>query len=542
MSERTALPEPAAPPAPGPAAAEGRGRGDPQARPDDAVLLERLGLWQLKHHRPLQARDTLLQAVARAPDSPGIRIHAAGACAMCRDARFAELLQPWRSWLPLDAHLQLELVSLQGQLGEAEAALELLEDLVARVPSEWVAQLSLAGAYERVNRLDAAEALLVKAADAGVAMNRALLAEMVHQRARLAFRRGEFGHALALLEQAGPRRDDDFAHWFAVAQACDRLGDVLAAMRALRVAHALQVREVQKIEPRLFEADAEVFPGVRARASASLRPASARGPAAGPAATPVFVVGFPRSGTTLVEQMLDAHPRLQSMDERPFFTRLAGRLAQSGGCTPEDLQRLRPADCEALRRDYFAMVDAAVRRRPGTRLVDKNPLNCLWLPLIQRIFPDAQFILVLRHPCDVILSCYLQNFRVTLLAAASRSLEHLARAYCSVLDAWACNAQRLKPDVLEVRHEALVAEPAAQVRRIGAFLGLEHAESMLEFAAHARGKRYIRTPSYAEVVEPINANGVGRWRRYGEFLAPVLPILAPQLDRWGYAGTAPRPR
>ncbi len=507
--------------------------------PEDAALVERLGLLQLQCGKPQAARDTLLRAVELAPDSPAIRIHAAHACAVCRDTRVEDLLRPWRTWLPLEERLQLELLNLLAQLGEAEAALELLEDLVRRAPSHLVAQLLLAGAYERVNRLEDAESLLHRIVGSGAAADGRVRLEVAHQRARLASRRHEFAAARALLEQAGPRNDADYAHWFALAEACDRSGDAAAAMRALEAAHSRQLRETRLVEPGLFEPDAEILPHADDRVTETDYRSWPDLKAPDVSQSPVFVVGFPRSGTTLLEQMLDAHPRLQSMDERPFFHVLSDRLGRAGINVPRDLHKLGQEECDALRKDYLALACAGITRRRGTQLVDKNPLNMLWLPLIHRLFPKARFILALRDPRDVILSCYMQNFRVTLLAAASRSLEHLARAYVAAMASWLHHVAVFKPDVLTSRHEDLVADPAGQTRRIAAFLGLDQAESMLGFADHARGKGYIRTPSYAQVIEPINTRSVGRWQRYREYLEPALPILQPMLEHWGYAAGAP---
>ncbi|MGC4037816.1 MAG: sulfotransferase [Chitinophagaceae bacterium] len=103
--------------------------------------------------------------------------------------------------------------------------------------------------------------------------------------------------------------------------------------------------------------------------------------------SPIFIVGFPRSGTTLLEQMLDAHPSLQSMDERPFFTILGNKLGDYGVKMPNDIGRLNQRDCDELRKHYYGLVAEKIHRRWDAQLVDKNPLNMLWLPLIKRLYP-----------------------------------------------------------------------------------------------------------------------------------------------------------
>lgn len=503
--------------------------------PDDPQRLDQLGMLQLQLGKPLAARDTLLMAFGKAPESPLIRIDAARACAACHDYRAEDLLRPWRTWLPLEDDLQFEVAELHLQSGEAVMAQEALEDLVARTPSDLPAQLLLASVYERVNRLDDAEAVLKRIAAGGGDAGSDTRREVAHQYAQLASRKREYGAARTLLEQSGPRNDADYAHWFALAAVYDKLHDTSAAMRALRTGHLLQIDEFKLATPHCFGPDAEILPRANARIAESDYRAWPELKAPEASQSPIFVVGFPRSGTTLLEQMLDAHPRLQSMDERPFFNILANQLDDIGVEIPRDLHKLDQRDCDELRKGYLTMACSKVPRRWNAQLVDKNPLNMLWLPMIHRLFPQAKFILVLRHPCDVILSCYMQNFRAALLAAASQSLEHLARAYVAAMESWLYHVGVFKPDVFVSRHEDLVVEAPGQTRRIAAFLGLDDAESMLKSDARAREKGYIKTPSYTQVIEPVNNKGIGRWQRYRKYFEPVLPILEPMLSHWGYS-------
>lgn len=511
--------------------------------PDDAELLEHLGLLQLERGELASARDNLLLAFGKAPDSPSIRIHAAKACSLCRDFRAEHLLAPWRDWLPLDDTLQFELADVQSHLGEAPLAVELLEDLARRSPAEWRIRLRLAGLYERVNRLDDAEAVLNEVAMHTAGTPGYPAVGIAHQRARLVMRRDQYAEARNLLEEAGPTGDKDYGHWFSLAEACDKSGDPAAAMRALERGHAQQLDELRRAVPHFFEPGAEILQHADSRVTATDYAGwpALRSPDA--SQSPVFVVGFPRSGTTLLEQMLDSHPRLQSMDERPFFNQLSRQLEQSTGIeVPRDLGKLDQRDCDELRKGYLLMACAKVPRRWDARLVDKNPLNMLWLPLIHRMFPNAKFILAVRHPCDVILSCYMQNFRAAVLAVAGQSLERLARAYVAAMENWLHHVDVFEPELFMSRHEDLVADTPAHLRRIATFLELDDADVMLNFDARAREKGYIKTPSYTQVVEPISAKGIGRWQRYREYLEPVLPILQPMLEHWDYrvdGGAAP---
>lgn len=502
---------------------------------NDPDRLDELGLRQLENGKPAAAQTTLMRAYELAPDSTSIRLHAARACIACRDHRADVMLQSWREWLPLSDELLGELAGLLIQVGELGDGIELLEDRVRGAPADWSAQLLLAKAYERVNRLGHAQAKLQSIlATAPADDDAGIRREVESQQAQLAMRRQSYASARELLEKVGPIHDAHDAHYFALAKACDRLGDVAATMRALETAHAIQIRQLRLSNPPLLEADAPLLPHVNDRVSADDYRAWPTLKAPDASRSPVFVVGFPRSGTTLLEQMLDAHPSLQSMDERPFLNILANQLESVDLQIPQDLHKFVQRDCDELRKGYVILACGKVSRQWGTRLVDKNPLNMSWLPMIHRIFPEAKFIFVLRHPCDVILSCYLQNFRAAPLVAACRSLETLAHAYVAAMENWLHHAALFHPDVFFSRYEDLVADTPAQTGKIAAFLDLGEAESMLGFAERAQEKGYIRTPSYTQVIEPISAKGVGHWRQYARYFEPVLPILQPMLAHWNY--------
>lgn len=496
-----------------------------------------LGLILIERKDYPAAREVLLDAFELDRNLPLARIHAARACFHCDDVRGAEdLLRPWPSWLPLnDDALQLDLARLLFSIGDADVVL-LLEDLAKRRPSDLEPSLLLATLYERLNRLAEAEAMVASLAQvAELHSERAAASEFGHLKALLAMRKGVVSEAREWLERCGPRHAGDFVHYFELARVCDKLRDPAAAMQALRTAHELQAAELGMTSPEYFRDDALDMPGTMPAVTAE---SYARWPelrAPQRRDSPIFIVGFPRSGTTLLEQMLDAHPGLQSMDENPFFNRLADKLRKHDARILSNLEMLQQHDCDELRKRYLAMVSETVQRRSGTQLVDKNPLNMRWLPLIHRLFPHAKFILALRHPCDVILSCYMQNFRSSILGAACSTLDRLARAYVQVMERWLEDERLLRPQVLVSRYEELVADFPRHVDRIAQFLELENAAPMLAFDRHAREKGYIATPSYTQVIEPINTKAVNRWMRYRREFEPVLPILEPMLKRWGYA-------
>jgi len=497
-----------------------------------------LGLMLVQRQDFFGAREMLLDAFELDRDLPLARIHAARACCLCQDFQGAEdLLGPWRNWLPLnDGPLQLELAKLLLLVCSAADAAAALENLVSYAPAYLEARLQLAYIYERLNQLRDAEAMVQSVANSGAAAHtEAIESEVDHVFATLALRKGDAAAARALLERSGPRQANDYAHYFELGRVYDKLREADLAMQSLQIAHALQVQELRIASPDHFQPGALAMPAEIQRVTEGDYARWPRLIAPDTHDSPIFIVGFPRSGTTLLEQMLDAHPGLQSMDENPFFNRLADKLRRHDQRIMLNLDLLQQRDCDELRKQYLIMVSEKIDRRWNAQLVDKNPLNMMWMPMIHRLFPEAKFILALRHPCDVMLSCYMQNFRSSIIGAACANLERLAHAYVQSMQTWLEDERIFRPKVLISRYEELVADVPRQTRRIAQFLELEDDAPMLKFDQHARNKGYIGTPSYSQVIEPVNTRGLNRWTWYRREFEPVLPIIEPMLRHWGYS-------
>ena len=150
------------------------------------------------------------------------------------------------------------------------------------------------------------------------------------------------------------------------------------------------------------------------------------------------------------------------------------------------------------------------------------------------MFPNARILLAVRHPCDVILSCYMQQFRAPDFALLCRSIESLAVCFRRTFDYWYSQSALLTPAVHELVYEDFVRDFESGTRAVTDFLELPWAESMLRPAERAQAKGYISTPSYAQVTQPVNSKSVDRWRRYEKHFAGAIPTLEPYLSRWGY--------
>lgn len=254
-------------------------------------------------------------------------------------------------------------------------------------------------------------------------------------------------------------------------------------------------------------------------------------------AQPIFILGFPRSGTTLVEQTLSAHPRISAGDELPFVNEITNamvRVLNSPLSYPEALAELWMGDrCEGLDelRDYYL---AGVRRlgilEPGAAwFTDKMPLNEMHLGLIALMFPRAPLIHVLRHPLDVVLSTFSNH--LTHGFYCSYALETAARHYALVMELVEHYRGQMTLRYLPIRYEDIVDEQEASTRRMLDFIGEAFDERCVQFHEN---RRYARTASYAQVTERLYDTSRYRHRHYMKQLEPVIPILAPVIERLGY--------
>lgn len=250
---------------------------------------------------------------------------------------------------------------------------------------------------------------------------------------------------------------------------------------------------------------------------------------------PVFLVGFPRSGTTLLDQILDAHPDVQVIEEQPMVRKLYDGVAALSGGYPKALASLRDDQRNKLRDLYWASVEEHGGDFSKRVIVDKMPLSIVHVPAISAVFPNARIILALRHPADCSLSCFMQDFEMNGAMLNFTSLEGVVHIYNQVMTLWQRYEAHLSLNVQRVHYERLVADLRGEVEPALNFLGLEWDEAMGDPAAHAKARGTIRTPSYAQVTQPIYGSAADRWRRYEKFMKPVLPKLEKHIQYFGYS-------
>ena len=251
-----------------------------------------------------------------------------------------------------------------------------------------------------------------------------------------------------------------------------------------------------------------------------------------------LLCGHPRSGTTLLEQVLDSHPDFVSAEEtaiflhESFWSLWRGFPAQT--LMLEVLESASPAALRQARQNYAeCMARFLGHPADGRMLIDKNPsLTGLVFGFV-RVFPEAKVLVALRDPRDVCLSCFMQPLPLGQGSAIFLTLEGAAQEYASVMGLWRAAAPCLGSSALEVRYEDVVADLEGVSRRALEFLGAAWDERVLSFDQYARS-RLVRSPTYAAVAQPISRGAVGRWRNYQKHLEPWLETLAPLVKAFGY--------
>ena len=252
---------------------------------------------------------------------------------------------------------------------------------------------------------------------------------------------------------------------------------------------------------------------------------------------PIFLVGFPRSGTTLTEQVIASLKQIVPSDERPVLSRMVSEFSTLVGrplSYPAGLAELTAEELECLRKRYWEFMKGLLPNVNTTqRLLDKLPLNIIDLGLVYRLFPDARVIVVLRDPRDCCLSCFMQPFLPNQAMVNFHTLNNTARFYAAVMDLWRHYRAELDLTYIEVRYEDLVEQFEPTARRLVDFVGEPWSDEVLKYFEHAR-KRNVKTPSYAAVASPIYSRSVGRWRHYHAQMEPVIEVLQPYIEEFGY--------
>jgi tetratricopeptide (TPR) repeat protein len=397
-------------------------------------------------------------------------------------------------------------------------------------PSDPRFAASLAKVLEALNDLEGAEA----AAKQALSLEpNSSTAQFVL--ARLDFRHDRFADAGERLRAmlADPLSDAARTEaLFELGLVLDQLGESADAFAAFTEANAMRSRSeaARRFDGNRFLARVEANRAWFTRER--LQALAARAPAAEEAA-PVFFVGFPRSGTTLMERALEAHPRIVTTNERSPLARVLKSVLSEGG-HPAVLENWPEERLSEARARFWSEADSIVGPRDGRILVDKLPLNIVDLGFANVLFPEARVVVALRDPRDVCLSCFMQFFRLNDPMANFLELDRTARTYAAVMNLWLSYRAMLTLPWHEYRYEDLVDDFEGVVRGVLEFMDLAWHDDVTRFR-ELTAQQARATPSYRQVTRDLYKGAVGRWHAYHEELAPVLPVLAPIVAEFGYS-------
>lgn len=432
----------------------------------------------------------------------------------------------------------LALAQTYRMIHREEKAISLLEaSLKSRSLQSSTAFLELAVLLERRHRADEAD----QALDGALKLS-PNMAEALVMQARLRRIRGEPEAAGSLLTRV-TRQDQ--AHpftkaqaWAALAALSDAASDFPEAVRRME-----QSKNLLRPHAALAERHSRTVLGHFGKFGHSLTCADFQRWQNQIPETPARVAqltGFPRSGTTLLENILDAHPGLTSSEEREVLSRDILNLLwmEPDAPKPPDVaafDAIAPAKLRRLRAAYLeAMEEAAGVSLDGRLHLDKNPTHTVFIPAIIRLFPETKFLMALRDPRDVIVSCYFQYLPLNPSSVSYLSWESTALRYQFDFGLWKQWRGMIHPDSwLEVRYEDVVSDMENQARRALTFLGLPWESSVAAYRQRLTGKT-VHSPTYIDVAKPIHARSVGRWKNYLPWLEPQLDKLRPFLELFGY--------
>ena len=417
-----------------------------------------------------------------------------------------------------------------------ELARQYLEPAAAQKDVSAEGLAALGGVYERLRRMDDANAVAERAIKLNPNSTAAILIK-----ARLEHLAGRNAEAEARLRAFTTDRNEAPARVRAaydLGAMLDRQGRYDEAMTAFQ--HAKDLQKPNAAQP---FADLKLTRDRLAALVDSLTPEilqrwfDARSSFLPPLRL-ALLGGHPRSGTTLLEQVVDSHPEIVSAEETDVFHNDAYYPLRSHLpiTTPilEELEQLTTEGIQKGRQSYRKRIETFLDQPLGDRLlVDKNPTLTFLVPAMARIFPEIKFLIALRDPRDVCMSCFMQPIPLNQTSAAWLSIEGTITDYIALMGNWRKTMPKLPQPVLEVRYEDMVADLEPVARKTLDFLGVAWDPKVLGFDEHARQKA-VRSPTYSDVTKKVFKTAVGRWRNYQKYFEPHLAKLEPLAKELGY--------
>lgn len=484
--------------------------------PRNAAIWNSLGAALLNAARPNDALDALSKAVVIDPVGIPARNNLGRVFAALGD--YEQAKSSFLNSLGIDSRQPAtwnSLANVYRELLEFDEAAAILRQVIRDYPDDPSAYLNLAALHEERNALACAQQTVEKAAENGV-----ISIELDLMRARLLRRQKDFVGALSLLESLQTHNSQESVkRYYELARCSDASGQFEDAWKAANERHNV-LKESLSDETRSAIVERYLRSGAQRLADASCEPA---------VNPPIFLVGFPRSGTTLLGRILGAHPDVSEMEEEPLVERLLDDIPSWPG---EPLTR---QVVTSLRERYDRMAKAA--GGDGV-ILDRMPINIIHVPLIRTLWPNAKIVVLLRHPMDVCVSCVFQEFRVNWLTRHLSSFADASAMFEKVMSRWL--HWRDSVDAIELSYEALVASPRDTVSVLIDRLDLR-AVNASQLILDRLSAPAAKTASYSQVNERIHQQSVRRYEHYLPYMdKSAADRLFELARRLGYSVSAQR--
>ena len=415
------------------------------------------------------------------------------------------------------------------ELGNVEAAIINYKKVIKLNPNNFISYKNLLATYENTNQIENYKKIL-KLAKKKFPNEKILeLYEGI-----LLFRKKKFQDSINQLSKVNLKKENqiEIKRNFFLARSYDRLGKTNKAFECFSKANELEGNSVKarEFDKNRYLNNIEIKKNYFTKKNID-EWQSIKYPKSN--FSPVFLVGFPRSGTTLLDTILRSHPKIKIIEEKPMILKMVDKLKNTD---LNSLKDINVSEIKYLQKEYLIELSKYTNIEHKSNLyIDKLPLNLINTGEIVRIFPNAKFILVLRHPMDCVLSCFMQNFNLNDAMSNFLNLQDSAILYKKTMELWNHYTSVLKVNYISIKYENLIQNLETSTKTIIKFLNLNWNKSLLNYRETAIKREKISTPSYYQVVQPIYKHANQRWKRYRKYLVNIEPILDELIKKYKYS-------
>ena len=249
---------------------------------------------------------------------------------------------------------------------------------------------------------------------------------------------------------------------------------------------------------------------------------------------PVFLIGFPRSGTTLLDTILRSHPEIDVLEEKPIINSVEQTIKTKFNCSLDELHKLDTNDLDFLSNYYFEILKNNCNNQEAKILIDKFPFQTVCLPLINLLFPNAKIIFTHRNPYDTVLSCFQQSFEPNNAMSNFRSIESASKIYDLTMNMWIDYKTKLKMNFITSKYEDLIDDFDTHILGILNFLEVKWDENIKNYRDTAFKRKKINTPSSSQVVQPLYKSSINKWKNYEKYFNNSHQYLEQWIKYFGY--------